>query len=846
MFIIATAKRLSVIDSQKRALACEALPIIRFKTLIARISSCTSVRRLVNTDAFQRNIIVTVVCNKTLEPVVTFIRKWITKPKMRPAFALVSTVFLANSLCLCSSVSAQETIPKVRNQLRAGSRTKAFLNLDSKQIQLKSLPQLAAPQNPDHKQTTPLKQQPNSISVLNVSQKIPGQNRNQISSIDSTSQPTLQSKSSSKFDNTGMLKSQPSINTISAKKHSADPLPRLAPIFKNLPDTSFAPSAPKRRNFIAGKSNAVTQTQEQESIELNDFLGTKDTPIQQSNPDSLVEGNTWWKSKVVSPLVDNATEQPVDTNSLVYATLQNSPRIRAISQRPLILEQQIVEAEADFDPLTFVRSQFEDRVDPVGDTLSTTIDNSSFLKDHTWTGDFGIRRKLKTGASYELSERLGFQNSNSSFFTPQDQGTATLALNVNQPLMKGRGKYYNESQILIAQATSGAAWDTFTAELQDEIQKTISAYWELYFDRSVYLQKQRNVARGEYVLEILEGRKELDSLPSQITRARSAVKSRQTDLANARRDIRDSQTELRRLTADRNWQAEQTTEMLPTETPNTTGIDIELEQVVFKALENRPEIREAMARAKVKCIDLNISENELLPELSLLLGTYVSALKGDSAIGQAIVDQFGQVTPGYSVGLEFKMPYRNRAAKSRVTQSKLELAKIKAVVDEKILNVVAESQISLRRVTSAKETLDAALQAIVAARADLEQSFRRWDSFALIEGDFADGQTPTTALDQLLDSQERLTNAELVYAEAELELKSSEVQLQRTMGTLLIHENINFNQSNSNGTPELNIQRQEKPQGQPQISPAELKTGKSKPRSRFLPASFGYPNRSGN
>ena len=769
----------------------------------------------------------------------TFVPNWIINPKLILTIALVSTSILVKMPLL--TVSAQERIPRVRNELRAASRTKAFLNLNEQQIQLKSLPQLAEAENKTAEQSIDLQSKSKSISVLNNSKPQPSASnrKNTTQSLSQkNSKPDLNTRSNSNSNSTN------SIRAISTTKTTKEALPHLAPIFQKLPDTSFAPSAPTRGDFIEGKSPNFTLNQEQDPIELNDFLGTDDTSKQKNNPDSIAEGSTWWKPKVVSPIVKNATEQQVDTNSLVYATLQNSPRIRAISQRPLILEQQIVEAEADFDPIAFVRSQFEDREDPVGDTLSTTTDNSSYLKDHTWTGDFGIRKKLKTGASYELSERLGFQNSNSSFFTPQDQGTATLALNVNQPLMKGRGKYYNESQILIAQATSGAAWDTFTAELQDEIQKTVSAYWELYFDRSVFLQKQRNVARGEYVLEILEGRRELDSLPSQITRARSAVKSRQTDLANARRDIRDSQTELRRLTADRNWQAEQTIEMLPTETPNNVDIEIDLEQVVFRALENRPEIREAMARAKVKCIDLNISENELLPELSLLLGTYVSALQGDSAVGKAIVDQFGQATPGYSVGLEFKMPYRNRAAKSRVTQSKLELAKIKAVVDEKILNVIAESQISLRRVNSAKETLDAALQAIVAARADLEQSFRRWDSFALIEGDFADGQTPTTALDQLLDSQERLTNAELVYAEAELELKSAEVQLQRTMGTLLIHEKINFSQINSNGTPELNIQRQDSPTVKPQTPTTESKSPKSKLRSRFLPTSFGFPVRS--
>ena len=130
---------------------------------------------------------------------------------------------------------------------------------------------------------------------------------------------------------------------------------------------------------------------------------------------------------------------------------------------------------------------------------------------------------------------------------------------------------------------------------------------------------------------------------------------------------------------------------------------------------------------------------------------------------------------------------------------------IKAEVDEMMQNVIAESQISLRRVTSARETLQSALPAIEAARADLQQNRRRWESFALIEGDIAEGQTPTTVLDQLLDSQERLTAAELVYTQAELELKTAEIALQRSMGTLLIHQNVNFQSSYQGDVPHLDI-----------------------------------------
>ncbi|MFT5299713.1 MAG: outer membrane protein [Mariniblastus sp.] len=531
-----------------------------------------------------------------------------------------------------------------------------------------------------------------------------------------------------------------------------------------------------------------------DQLSPNDFL------VAESN----VSGDPiWWKQKVLDPIHSPASIQSVDTNGLVYQTLQGSPRIRALSQSPLIREQQIIEADSDFDPTSFVRSQFQDRVDPVGDSLSITADGSDFLEDHIWSGEFGIRRKTRTGASFEVGQTLGFKNSNSNFFVPQDQGTATLALNVTQPLLRGRGKYYNQSQILIAQSTGAAAWDSLAGEIQDEIQKTVRAYWQLYFDRSVYLQKQRNVERGVKLLQLLEGRAGLDSLPSQITRARSAVQSRKTDLANALRDIRNSETELRRLTADRNWLANQSVEMIPVEAPTTLPQSIELDKVVLTALENRPEIKETMKRAKIAGIQKNISVNDLLPELSFLMGTYVSALQGESQLGQAIQDQFGAVKPGYSVGIEFEMPIHNRAAKSRFTQRKLQLIKIQAEVDDVMRNVIAESQVAHRRITSAIQTIEAALLAILAANADLEQNLQRWESFALIEGDLADGQSPTTVLDQLLDSQERLTAAELVFTLAELELKTAEVGLKRTMGTLLIHQNVGVQQTRHQGTPQV-------------------------------------------
>ena len=501
----------------------------------------------------------------------------------------------------------------------------------------------------------------------------------------------------------------------------------------------------------------------------------------------------WWKKKLSQPLHPDNQTSKADTRALVYSALKNSPRIRAISQEPLVRDLQVTEAESSFDPVSFLSSQFDDRVDPVGNTLTTG--GAPFLLDHIFSTELGLRRKLAAGGELELSQLIGFQNSNSRFFVPQDQGTATLALNFSQPLLRGRGRYYNQSQILVAQAAEGVAWNSFQAQLQEELKTVVRSYWRLYYDRSIFMQKRRNVARGEKILSLLEGRQGLDSLPSQIARARSSVFSRKAELANAYRDVRNAETNIRRRIADPNWAENQFIEILPTEMAEGVPFDMPLEQIVYTALDNRPEIKESLRQAKIASIQYDVSQNELLPELTLLMNSYISALEGDTGIEVALSRQFTN-TPGYSVGLNFEFPIGNRSARSRLAQRHIQKVKIQADLDENIQTVIAEAQVANRTVKAALETLEAAEVAIEAARMDLIQQRNRWEAFALVDGDLAEGQTPTTILDQLLDAQDRLADAELVYSQAELELKLAEIELQRAMGTLLIFENVTASKTN--------------------------------------------------
>jgi outer membrane protein TolC len=522
--------------------------------------------------------------------------------------------------------------------------------------------------------------------------------------------------------------------------------------------------------------------------------------IGQSELDS---DETWWRNGVREPFCQLPHAETLDVATLVHLTLRGSKHLQAISQEPLIRELDIAIARSNFDPNLFARTLYDDRTDPVGNTLTTG--GLPFLKDNIWTGQTGVKRKLFAGGNVEVSQLIGFQNSNSRFFVPQDQGTATLSLNYQQPLLRGAGKFYNCSQIVMAQVNSGASWNHVAAKVQDELARAAITYWELYSKRASYLQKHRNYERSLGILERLEARAQYDTQALQIAQARAAVTARKMELANALRDVRNTETEIRRIVGDADWVRQQSVELLTIESPVVVDEHFDLESAVQTSLANRPELRQAVQRVRVAAIKSNVSRNEILPDLSLLFGTYVKGLAGDSRIEQAWTEQFNNSTPGYSVGLQYAFPWQNRAATSRNRQTQLELIRQQNELEQTTIDIVTETQQNHRRLASGMETLNAAQVALNAAQAELNQVLARWESFAIVEGDWSEGQTQSLLLDQLLAAQQKLTTSESIVTESEKEVKTAQIALRRSMGVLLTYYQVSTDTVIINGTCQVDL-----------------------------------------
>ena len=563
--------------------------------------------------------------------------------------------------------------------------------------------------------------------------------------------------------------------------------------------------------------SSVDETLPQTHADIQEPIG----PTRPQLPEHGEQASFWWEELVQHRLRPGNDSVYVDVSTLITATLSHSLKIRAVSQTAAIRAEDIIRAEAEFDPTAFMEAKFVDTTDPVGNTLVTG--GPSRLNDHHFTYDAGFRKKTTTGASLELSQQLGHQNNNSVFFLPQNQGNARLSLSYTQPLLNGAGTPYNTSFVVLADINTQIAKGDYFVELQDQLLEVTHAYWQLYMERAIMLQKQRHLQRAEEILAELRGRLEIDALRSQIVRAEAAVASRRAELARSNSMVRNVESQIRALVNSPELSLQRSPEMIPRELPFRQLFPVDLHAAIQTAIRHRPEIDQATKRINAASVRLNMSRNELLPSLSLILESYLSGLEGRSRVGRAFTEQFDTGAPSYSIGLQLESPIWNRAASARLRQREIELNQLSTEFQSTIENLSSEVEIAVREVTATYQEVNAKFAAMAATVAELKYLRERWE---LLPGD---DRAASLLLEDILNSQERLMDEETSLVRAQVGYVRALANLKRATGTLMGYEALPRGPIARRATPALPPTTQQPMlQPAPQFSP-NIPTGQSLP-----------------
>ncbi len=502
----------------------------------------------------------------------------------------------------------------------------------------------------------------------------------------------------------------------------------------------------------------------------------------------------WWQPIVRQSIRPDVTSIPLTLEQVLVRALMHSKQIQVFSDLPLIRETSIVEADAAFDWYAFLDSRWDDNSDPVGNSL-TTGGTSSRFRDHRLSINGGLRKRTYTGGQFEISQEIGGQDNNSQFFVPSPQGTARFKLNYTQPLLRGRGEVYNQSLTCLATIDKNIAEDEFQRQLQGHLLEVTRAYWATYLERGVFYQKLNSYKRAKEIVSRLEKRQALDASASQVKSAQAALLERRSDLLRAEMAVKNAESRMRALVNDPGFLEFSTTELIPIDTPQVHMIPTDIHQSMAEAMQHRPEINQALKQIQSSGIRLNMSKHELMPVLNLITETYVAGLASDAQVGQAYGNQFDQGEPGYSIGLQFEVPLGNRAALARNQRRALELRQIQNQYGVTLETVGLEVKIAVREIETSQQELFTKEQALAAREDQLNYLTKRWERLP------GEDLTASLMLENILNAQDRLVQAEYEYLQSQITYILSLTNLKRVTGTLLEHEMVIVGRTCMDGLP---------------------------------------------
>ena len=518
------------------------------------------------------------------------------------------------------------------------------------------------------------------------------------------------------------------------------------------------------------------------------------SPIGAQTSSDSESGLGWWTPLVNQPMRQTSTQMPVTLEDIIIRTLANSTQIKVFAELPMIRRTAIVEADAAFDWSKFLETRWDDLNDPVGSSLTVGGTGTRFVNQQ-FTTTAGVKRRNRVGGTLDLSQQLGWQENNSTFFVPNPQGTARLVLGYTQPLQRGRGRLYNESLLCLAKLDANIADDEFRRQLQSHLLEVTRAYWSLYLERGVLFQKMTSHQRANEIYQMLEKRRDVDAQEAQIVSARASATTRYAELIRARMAVKNAESRIRSLVNDPTLGNFDEVEIVPVDAPNSTLEQPKMQQSVEFAFQHRPEVLQALKQIKAGQIRLGMATHELLPQLDLITETYVAGLEADGESMQAWANQFNSGRPGYSVGLSYEIPVGNRAAHARNTRRRLELRQLNSQYLTTLQTVKLEVEVAVREIETSSQEMEAKRQAMEARAAQLKALTKRWEQLP------GEDVSASLALENLLVAQERLAEAEFQYLQSQLTYNLALMNLKRSTGLLLRTEGIGIGSTAQDGLP---------------------------------------------
>ena len=452
---------------------------------------------------------------------------------------------------------------------------------------------------------------------------------------------------------------------------------------------------------------------------------------------------------------DAATPQTVNLTlpQLINIVVQGNRDLRNTTLERMVQRQVLKEAKSKFSPqftpeasVTLNQNLSGQPLRTVPNSLTISPDDEEFTTDDR---SIGVSGTLLTPIGTQISTRIN----------PISEETPFI-LNIQQPLLRGAGKAVNQASVNQARLIENQNLLALRQTLIDTITITISQYNNL-------IQSQEAVEIQEKALSRRLRQKQItQALVTSGRRARIDLVNSERSIAEAERQLIEAQNQLNQANTDLRNQ-------IGTDTPwrfaaSREAIDelyddasrrvpsFRLENLIETAYSARPDYLQAQLDIDIEKLNLLLAKDNRRWNLNLESNTSLGD-RSDTSIGVVVNRTFGDASSKTEL-------VRRQVG---VQQSQNQLEQVRESISNEVTNRLNDVKANQRRFSSSRREVEAAQLQLNAE----QEKFQRG-----IGG---------TTLNTVIDSEERLVNAQNAQLVAQIAFLNSIANLEQAVGITL-------------------------------------------------------------
>ncbi|MEZ5401644.1 MAG: TolC family protein [Bryobacteraceae bacterium] len=402
---------------------------------------------------------------------------------------------------------------------------------------------------------------------------------------------------------------------------------------------------------------------------------------------------------------------------------------------------------------------------------------------------------LESGTDFQVGFNARKTSTNDAFTTFNPAITSALNVQFSQPLWRNRGSYVNRIPVMIASSRLRRSEYDMKDQLIQILQRAELAYWQVVQMREFLRVQEGSLQVAGEFLKRSQRELELGAISAlDIYQPQQNYANAEVRVTQARYQLQQAEDQLRRqMAADLDPEIRNLPIVL-TETVQTPSDDRPLDKELYveTAYQKRPDLRAQLQDLDVDDLNYQQAKNALKPDFALT-GQFTSNGRGGNFIprsnnlgtgitlanqlipggfGDALNYVFGFDFPTYQMGLQLRLPLRNRAAQADLADAvvskrlnSLRARNIQQAIRQDVLNAVTRVESSRAGVKLAQVALDFSLK-----RLDAEQ--KRYD-------------LGVSTIFLLIQAQQDLISAQAEVVTQSVQYRRDLLNLERVTGNLL-------------------------------------------------------------